>query len=409
MRNHSKTFSCILLLLLGFSCNTTQEKAQPSSFNSDAETEYPIHIDLAKHKEKDFLNVSEFADSILYIPLETTPESLIKEIVSIWLNDSIVIIAHKFGLLKFDINGKFIKKIGTQGKGPGEYVSIFDFTVIRDTIYLSPTDGRRFLRYTLDGLYCDKIELKTQPVLFNTTDDQKLAIFERDKGEIYIYNKNIQSPPDTITIEYGINGFWHSRTLTDEKLYNCFYKTSTGLLFNNYLNDTIWNINSKSKEPAFILDTNNKLLPWGKYIDFCTTDNVYEWGKSAKRYFTFNLLPITSGVFIFQKAWFRDEYLDENYNTYQYDALLFLEKKTNKLTKYNYIYDDITGNQKLTWLYQTRYKSYLIGDIYPYNLLSNLEQNRRNGNFISPTFLDQIKNLKEDDNPVLVLIKTKEN
>ena len=92
---------------------------------------------------------------------------------------------------------------------------------------------------------------------------------------------------------------------------------------------------------------------------------------------------------------------------YQYDAVHFGKKQDQKLTKYDYIYDDITGNQELTWFYKTNSKDYLIGDIYPYNLLSHIEQNRKDGDSISPVFLDQIKNLNDDDNPILIFIKAK--
>ena len=58
------------------------------------------------------LNVSYFADTVLYIPLETNEDCLMGEIGQICVSDSILFVAERYSkLLQFDINGKFIRQI----------------------------------------------------------------------------------------------------------------------------------------------------------------------------------------------------------------------------------------------------------------------------------------------------------
>ena len=79
-----------------------------------------------------------FADTVLYVPLETTLESLVGNIKQIWTNDSLILInCMQQELMMFKINGEFVGRVGKIGRGPGEYVSVFCFDVILDTVYIS--------------------------------------------------------------------------------------------------------------------------------------------------------------------------------------------------------------------------------------------------------------------------------
>ena len=270
--------------------------------------------------------------------------------------------------------------------------------MIRDTIYISSTVRRGFLRYTFDGTFCDEIKLNYEPVYFSTTVDQKLACYERHGGTVLVYNKKI-STPDTIVVEYGVTKDRYLYMYGDYSFMTYLQKTPSGLLFNNYLSDTVWNISGDKKEPAFILDIKDKLLPWDKQIEFCKGD-LKGWEEMSKSYNIVHLIPFTSWMFVFQT----------HYNSQRYNAIYLYNNKTDEIKKFNtsYIYDDIVGKQNLTVWPSFRSADYLVAYSKSINKLKNLKQNEGNGKGIpSLLWLNQMKTVKESDNPILAIIKIK--
>ncbi|HUX55471.1 MAG TPA: 6-bladed beta-propeller [Bacteroidales bacterium] len=360
---------------------------------------------------EDTLKTSYFADTVIYIPLETTKESFIRSIYQLWMNDSVILINNwGGGLLMFKQNGKFKRQIGKKGRGPGEYGNIYHFDVIRDTIYISSTVRRGFLRYTFDGTFCDEIKLNYEPAYFSSTDDQKLACFVHGAGKIYVYNKTLHAPPDTITVEYGVTIGRYRYMVYLSEGYNYLQKTQTGLLFNSFLSDTVWNITGEKKEPAFILNMKDKLLPYDKQIEFSKGD--FEWyQKMANPYSFVHLIPFPSMTFIFQF------HHTINASDAGYEAIYLNTTKTGEIKKFktSYIYDDLVSKQKLsnerlTYFYPIYPEDYLVTTKKPLDVLKYLDQNKENSKEVpSLSWLNQMKTIKEDDNPILVKIKIKKN
>lgn len=392
-----KYFCCFLVLIIAISLSCSSDQ------NTSSETGF-IKLNLPESGE-DTLKVSYFADSVIYIPLETKKESFIQHIKQLWMNDSVMLL-NDFGggLLMFSQNGKFIMQIGQNGRGPGEYLSILHFDVIDDTIYISSTGRRSLLRYTFEGTFCDEIMFNYQPAYFSSTADQKLACYIHGDGKIFVYNKNFRSPPDTITVEYGVTDGRYRWIHMLNSGYNYLQKTQSGLLFNSFMSDTIWNIKANIKEPAFILNMKNKLLPYDKQIEFSNGD-FESYHKMASPYSFVHLIPYPSLMFAFQLHY-------TIYDDCRYEAIYFRDANTGQVRKFNthYIFDDLISNQmlpneRLTFFYPMYPKDYLVTSKKPLDLLKYL--NKTNNKDPSPLWRDQMKNIKEDDNPILIKIKIK--
>jgi hypothetical protein len=87
---------------------------------------------VSEDKDKVF-QWNDFVDKIELIPLETTDNSLIGASMGISgiITDEDIFI-HDFryhNLFNFDISGKFKRKIGSRGRGPGEYRELRDFRI----------------------------------------------------------------------------------------------------------------------------------------------------------------------------------------------------------------------------------------------------------------------------------------
>jgi len=83
--------------------------------------------------EENEITLSEIADDINYIPLDNSyPLGLIYDNIE-FINNSIFLSVKDIGVLVFDRIGKTLRKIGSKGRGPGEYVYNYMFTVDENT------------------------------------------------------------------------------------------------------------------------------------------------------------------------------------------------------------------------------------------------------------------------------------
>jgi hypothetical protein len=372
---------------------------------SDTVTENNIHYLHLPASGEDELKVSYFADTVIYIPLETTTESFLNGIGKLWINDSLILItSRKIGIMQFRKDGRFVRKIGKIGKGPGEYMYAFSFSVVNDTVYI-PNNRNGLVKYTLNGKYCGDVRLNYNPIYISSTVDQKLACYHQNEGEVLIYHSGFRAA-DTILVEYGVTeGRYYAEQMDfSEKPH--LYKTSSGLLFNSYRNDTIWKIEGDIKTPSYILETKVKMLPYDKQIEFFV-DELDKWGEIIQEYSYFHLIPFPSLNIVFQRHW----------STYfaNYQAIYIDNTQSGDVTKFNtsYILDDMVSNQKLisnprTVIHTACSEDYLVASISPIEVLDYLEQNKANNKDIpSDLWVNQMKSIKADSNPILILIKIK--
>lgn len=386
----------IVLIIASLFVNCSNNKNPNSDNRSEVKDKIVPQIINFPESGEDTLNASFFADTVIHIPLETTKESFIDYIDQIWMADSYILInCRQAGLLLFQQDGKFVSKIGKRGRGPGEYGIIFHFDVISDTIYISSSGRRGFLRYKFDGTFCDEIKFNYQPIYFSTTFDQKLACYVMEEGKIFVYNKNLYSPPDTIVVEYGVTKGRYIYSFITDKNMAYLQKTPTGLLFYDYMSDTIWNIANTKKEPTFIVNMKNK-LPRDQGVEF----GHKNWSQMVTSYQLVHLLPFPTFMFIYQKHW----------RGGGYDAIYIENTKTGVIKRFDrsWIYDDIVSLERL-WVLEYVYSlDYLVAISFPperdpKKIKDNVKPSP------SPLWLDQMKTVTVEDNPILVKIRLKKN
>jgi hypothetical protein len=113
---------------------------------------------------RDKVSLFDLFHRVELIPLETTDESLIKEIRKvICANENCYVLDYKQQILFcFDGSGKFVRQISKRGEGPEEFLNIRDFSINESaqTIeILSPTGAYRY-SYDYAGKLLDKYILK---------------------------------------------------------------------------------------------------------------------------------------------------------------------------------------------------------------------------------------------------------
>ena len=110
------------------------------------------------------MNVSDIGEDMLFIPLETTGDAMIREIKKVCIHNSYIFVCADSRILQFDRNGKFIKQIGTNGRGPEEYTFISDFCVdaYNDKLIIIASPNRIML-FDFEGAYKNSFNLAFRP------------------------------------------------------------------------------------------------------------------------------------------------------------------------------------------------------------------------------------------------------
>ncbi|MBN1790741.1 MAG: 6-bladed beta-propeller [Bacteroidales bacterium] len=114
MKTQTALIISVLSLLSCFSC-TIHENSKKEKIS------FPItiHLNLTK-VNSDSMNLSEIAEKVEYIPLETSDSSLLRDIYNLGVTNEYYFIKNDWDILKYDKNGKFVNTLSRSGKGPEE-------------------------------------------------------------------------------------------------------------------------------------------------------------------------------------------------------------------------------------------------------------------------------------------------
>ncbi len=134
------TILCTLVVTL-FSCKQSMHDTQNEIVLDDF-IEKPMEMDL-----------NEIASNVDYIQLENTPKSLFGTANKIEIRNGKIYVMDEDNslLLVFDTSGKFIRKIGNRGQGPGEYVGIRDFALSDSVILIHDQMQTKMILYDTSG------------------------------------------------------------------------------------------------------------------------------------------------------------------------------------------------------------------------------------------------------------------
>lgn len=159
-------FSIIIIYFLIYSCGSPE--VIQNKFSS---------INIADNIGKGYiLNLSEIAEKIDYIPLETNNFSMIEEIRSIFYSSDHFIIrsivSETEKIYIFDKDGKTFSVINKKGRGPDEYTMIYSIDVNKDTLTILSVN--KINEYTFNGKLIRSILIDNVKMPFGYSQVEKL-------------------------------------------------------------------------------------------------------------------------------------------------------------------------------------------------------------------------------------------
>ena len=244
-----KLLAVIILILFTCSCGN---KKNPTV----------ITVDVQSSTGSELKNLSEIAEDIQYIPLETRPEAFMKFINYLKATDDKFYINTVLELLCFDRSGKFLYKLDQQGRGPNEYTYLSDYDIKpekKQVIVL--TRGKLFFYDETDTgfRFSKEVELKIQPNYcdFIPGQDNILLSFTASTGENKYQCIGINPEGDTLFKRPNFYRFTrNSKVVMGFNIDNVIIKNNEILRIKGFLTDTMFTITRDYKFiPYMILNT----------------------------------------------------------------------------------------------------------------------------------------------------------
>lgn len=151
----------LYMICLLFICNCGNER-----------TRVDEDIDISKlwGNNAKTITLDEIGYSVRYIPLEVNEQSLFKMEADpnkcrTQLADSIIFVTDGTVLLSFDFEGNFLVKYGNQGRGPGEYIRVDNYSICEESkkVYIHSAANRKIISFSFDGSIIDETSLSMVP------------------------------------------------------------------------------------------------------------------------------------------------------------------------------------------------------------------------------------------------------
>ena len=357
-------YICILfILLILFSCNRSEKQAIRK-----------ITIDPVLSDSAGLSNIASGVEKIL---LETNDSCLITRVNEIEMSGPYIFIndAGK-RILQFDTSGKFIKQIGRQGRGPGEYLNINNIALDSANHLLYAGFFRKIMVFEFSGKYINEIDQKSFSEYIDVIDN-KLWTVSTINGISTENNKFINL---TQLIRYSLQGE-SIDTIKVKKVIlenvigtiypQAYYISDIGTLQFLYfpvlikepiLRDTLYQVKENNLAPFIKLDFGNEGVP-----------------KNGKK-------PVVINNIFRTKRFLFAEY---NYNR---DPKLFCLDLEDKSFRYNL-------------------KQGFTDDVYGTGIIRLRPLDLKNGimYYVKDAFevKSKIKGLTENSNPVIFVVKIK--
>ncbi|MDE6116355.1 MAG: 6-bladed beta-propeller [Duncaniella sp.] len=160
----------------------------------------------------DSVPLSQFIDSITYVTLELNDSLVFGRIKNVSFNDSTIVVLDNLTneVTQFTHEGKFIRRIGSKGRGPGEFISATKLDSDDKHIYIYDRMLLSVLKYDHDGNYIDRdsigsaedfvaIGTNGTPIyllaLYNASPERSgIFLWNRDKGRRNLYGCSEDTP-----------------------------------------------------------------------------------------------------------------------------------------------------------------------------------------------------------------------
>lgn len=378
------------------------------------------------------MNLSEIVDSLTFIPMDSEPS--IKDRMFIGYSKPYIIV---YPASVFNMQGQFLKRIGSLGQGPGEESSSWGYSVYydedKDLFY---TKGDKIIQFNKNGVFTGT---EIRVTYRNKEQDNKVSAGLKSPYEF------VRSGKYNVLINYPDSAFWidkNLQTVKKERLipnelflnspggrvsmpYTFFTRNDTSFYFNCYT-DEISAITEEGMKRKWKLDLGQEKADNRCFLNYekqLIEDEMVKIIRGSARNpasmkiiaENSKLAKLIDGKKWINKAWESDRYILINWT----ELLAFQEyrsgrnttywaiydKKEQKTSAINYLFNDMDGcvdfspSNAIIGVND----GILMTSIWPYTIHEYVQKKKEKGEPIDSRLKALIENYNEEDNPILVL------
>ena len=363
---------------------------------------FTINVETVIEKNE-YIPLSDVGMEIIYIPLESGSDFLLKQINSIEITESFIFVSDKDRLLQFTKHGEFVKQIGNKGRGPGEYSDIMHFSVNEQGNIILILGGYQFNKYDIKGNFTGPVT-NAHGGYFKCCQPNRIVFYKAS---------SIENPTNLILTDQNLNVLStfqnpHPGIKTNLSFIQApLYTFKNQLYFKENFNDTLFCVKDSILIPHIIY--NEKELLLDKNFELKPTGNVQSLEKELEKV----------------KDKLRTKSIHESerfiFTTYESglgpqskeNVRILYDKKTGRASFTNNIgcVNDIDGGFDL-WPLTIYQDSFMVACKMAFEIKAHVASNAfKNSIPKNPEKKEELKrlakSLDEYDNPVLMLVKLK--
>ncbi|MBO7463607.1 MAG: 6-bladed beta-propeller [Bacteroidales bacterium] len=384
-------FLILILFLIG--CTSSEKKnTQPD--------DGAIVIDVNSALKGEARYIEDMVESVEVIPLETTEESIVGDVSNCLVTDNYIFIndlyEHRGGLAMFDRHGKFIKRFRC-GNGPEEIISAFNIFYSNDAIYVGSV--KMLYKISLDGKFLGSKENEFVPSITKIpdgflmiqsetmNDDGQFKVIKTDTNLVKISEHCLDSNP--FLSNTGIDCFDGVNSLiyrfADNNIYT-FSDDGIKVKYRLSYPDFEYQIPYAEYEN---LPMEQRLTAASQLLKKIDEDKYIFIGEllDSDDYLTFYIVNEEDWLPVLFNKNTGKAFVQEHQHTEPFSPFTFMYR--NK-------YAHITGQKNTFSGILTSSIAADCCDNNPHNLFSDKD-------------IEVLKNAKEDDNPIVVIYKLKDN
>ncbi len=361
-----------------------------ASCNSRNNSDLPYQIDL----EKNITNIKSIPLSTLgtkleYVPLDSDTTCLVQSISNAFLTDSFIFVSDYNRLLQFDKNGKYLKQIGSKGRGPGEYPSLGNFIIDKNNREIYVLSSRLILVYDFNGNFKRdfKIEFPCRQFILN------------ENNELIFHPFNMPTPTTDPVYSWYITD---KTGMIQTKIVNTLKRVNKGLIvpvsplymYNNtpyfmeFGVDTLYHYDNNEKKPYAIFYPGNLKLPPDPTMSEAPAINGKIWVSEIRE----------TKKLLFVNLWWD---LSDSISNCVFDK----SSSSFTLLKDNGFTNDIDGGLTF-WPKKIINDNLMLDYVDAFTLIKYLKDKNQNKEETSQ-LNDVVNQLTETSNPVLIILRNK--